>query len=79
MSHVWIVRPAPALGSHPEDVLRGVFDITGLAVQTVGRIDLQSGRPLALVQDLVHPGGTVALLGGGIGLPIDRNRDRVVF
>jgi hypothetical protein len=34
-------RTAAALGRHPVDVLRGVFDVASLAVNAVLRIDLQ--------------------------------------
>ena len=40
-SHVRIVRPAAALRHHPDDVLRRILDVAGLAVHAVLEIDLQ--------------------------------------
>src|SRR6478752_6980329 len=41
-SHVRIVRPAAAFGRDPDDVLRRVLDIAGLAMHAVLRVDLQA-------------------------------------
>src|SRR5262245_24092471 len=41
-SHVRIVRSAAALGSDPDDILRRILDVAGLAVHAVLRVDLQS-------------------------------------
>ena len=40
--HACVVRSAAAFRCDPDDVLRWVFDIAGLAMHTVLRIDLQA-------------------------------------
>ena len=40
--HAGVVRSAAAFRCDPDDVLRRVFDIAGLAMHTVLRIDLQA-------------------------------------
>ena len=49
-SHARIVRAAAALGHHPVDVLVGVLDIAGLAVDAVLRVD-----HVARLAALLHP------------------------
>ena len=48
--HPAIVRTATAFGRHPVDVLVGVLDVTRLAVDAVGGVDL-----VAEVRTLAHP------------------------
>src|SRR3954470_596000 len=38
-SHVRVVRPATTFRRHPFDVLRGILDVAGLAVDAVLRVD----------------------------------------
>ena len=47
-SHVRVVGPAAALGRHPVDILPGILDVAGLAVDAILRVDLQ---PLGLTPD----------------------------
>ena len=54
--HVWISRPATALGRGPVDVLGWVFDVAGFAVNAVLRIDLQRFPATIGVDQFVHPG-----------------------
>ena len=54
--HFAVVRAAAAFGADPGDVLGGVFDVAGFAVDAVGGVDLQAGRAVFMV-DLVHAGG----------------------
>src|SRR4051794_12197324 len=68
--HVRIVRPAAALGRDPDDVLRRILDVAGLAVHAVLRVDLQPGLRVK-VDELVHPGGAVAAFGTGVLVPVD--------
>jgi len=39
--HRRILWPTTTLGYHPSDILARIFDITGLAVNTVLRVDLK--------------------------------------
>ena len=41
--HARVVRAAPALGAYPDDVLTWVFNVTGLAVNTVLGVDTKLG------------------------------------
>src|SRR6266581_2356832 len=43
MSHIRIIRPAPAFGRNPSYVLVRVFDVTGFTVNTVLRINHEAG------------------------------------
>lgn len=48
VSHAIVFRATAALGRHPVDVLRGVLDVTGLAVNAVLGVDLQPKRIVRL-------------------------------
>ena len=48
-SHIRIVRPAAALRRHPVDVLGGILDVAGLAVDAVLRVDHEARIALASV------------------------------
>src|SRR3989338_7007649 len=50
--HVRVVRPAAAFRRDPDDVLRGILDVAGLAMHAVLRVDLQA-RAGGLVHDFV--------------------------
>src|SRR5665213_2429654 len=52
-SHIGIVRAAAALGHHPIDVLRGILDVAGLAVDAVRRVDLQPRGTGRIPHDLI--------------------------
>src|SRR5947209_10475300 len=63
--HPIVIRPAAALGRHPGDDLVGVHDVAGLAVDTVGRIQvylLAVGHVCGL-HHLVHIGWAEMLAG----------------
>src|SRR5579859_4852368 len=78
-SHIRIVRPAAAFGHYPIDILLGVLDVAGLAVHAVLRVDLQPLAvdpapwpvPWPVIDDLVDPGGTIALFGRIVEAVID--------
>ena len=40
--HIRVVRPTTTFRGHPSDVLRWIFDVTGLTVHTVRSIDLKT-------------------------------------
>lgn len=62
--HAIVGWAAASLGHHPVDVLLGILDITGLAMDAVLGIDLQLQVAALLVGHiLVDAGGTEALLG----------------
>ena len=42
MLHITVTGPAAALGSYPGDVLAGILDIAGLAVDTVLGVYLEA-------------------------------------
>ena len=62
LSHIRVIRPAAAFRRDPVDVLGGVLDVAGFAVDAVLGIDLQPWRVLAIPQDFVHPRRAIALL-----------------
>jgi hypothetical protein len=69
--HPRVVRPAAALGRDPDDVLRRVLDVAGLAVHAVLRVDLQAVAAV-VADELVHAGRAVAALGAGVLRQVDR-------
>src|SRR5271166_2241743 len=61
-SHLRVVWASAALRGRPGDILGGVLDIAGLAVDAVLRVDHEARvrlRRLVVVHDFVHAGGTV--------------------
>src|SRR5262249_22183455 len=58
-----IVRPRASFGSRPVDHLVGILDVAGLAMDTVGGVDLQAPATLPVIDHLVHAGGTGFLAG----------------
>src|SRR5262249_33054542 len=77
-SHVPIVRTAAALGGDPDDVLRRVLDVAGLAVDAVLRVDLQPRLRLE-VDELVDAGRAIAALRAAIDLKICFYRNRSIL
>ena len=61
--HAGVVRPAAAFGRDPDDVLRRVLDVAGLAVHAVLRVDLQAVGVVVVLHELVHAGRAVAASG----------------
>ena len=62
--HVWIIRAATTFWHDPVDILCRILDITGLTMNTVLRIDLQSRiRAVVVGDDFIDAGRTIALLG----------------
>jgi hypothetical protein len=55
--------PAAALGRDPDDVLRRILDVAGLAVDAVLRVDLQTLAAIGIGDELVDAGRAVAALG----------------
>ena len=43
LSHIRIIRAATALGRNPGDVLIGILDVAGFAVNTILRVDHETG------------------------------------
>src|SRR2546426_8356376 len=75
--HVGIVGAAAAFRRDPDDVLRRVLDVAGLAVHAVLRVDLQARRGLE-VDELIDTGRAVALLRPGIDLQILQGYGRIL-
>ena len=77
--HSRVIGPTPPLGRNPDDVLRRVLDVTGLAVHTVLRIDLQAVRVVRVLHKLIHPGRAVTRFRPRIRGQIDPDRNRRVL
>ena len=74
--HIRVIRPAAAFRRHPVDVLGGILDIAGFAVDAVLGVDLQARlAAICLAHDFVDAGRTVALLGRVIEGQVDLDRD----
>ena len=67
------------LQASPNDVLRRVLDIAGLAVQAVLRVDLQTVLALFRFDELVHARRAEARFRTGVGLQIQREGDACVL
>ena len=52
--HALVTGPLPSLWTHPVNVLARVFDVTGLAVDTVLRVDLKPFSSTVHLHELVH-------------------------
>src|SRR5690606_28884061 len=59
--HVRIVRTTSTFRYHPGDILRRILDVTGLAVHTVGCVDLEAFAAVIIFHDFVHTRRAVAL------------------
>ncbi|VAY89696.1 conserved hypothetical protein [mine drainage metagenome] len=77
--HAHVVRPAATFGRDPDDVLRRVLDVAGLAVHAVLRVDLQLVTPVRALDELVHARRAIALLGTGVAREIHLHRHRDIF
>src|SRR5260221_5412305 len=69
-SHVRVVRTPAALGHHPADILQGVLDVAGLAVNAIGGVDLQA-RLAALGHEFIDPCRTVPRLRPSVNREVD--------
>src|SRR4051812_26747006 len=78
-SHARVVRAAAAFGGDPDDVLRRILDVAGLAVHAVLRVDLQPVSTVLVLHELVDAGRAVAALGAGVLGQVDVHRDRRVL
>src|SRR4051812_39871636 len=78
MSHVRIVGPAATFWGDPDDVLRRVLDVAGLAMHAILGGDLQPGSRFH-VDEFIDAGRAVALLGTGVFFQVDLHRDRRVL
>ena len=58
--HRAVIGPAAALRGCPDDILRGVFDVTGLAVYAVLCVDLQALAAIGRGYKFVNTCGAVA-------------------
>src|SRR5690606_34686656 len=77
--HPVVDRALTALRSDPHDVLCGVLDVAGLAVNAVLRIDLQAILAVVVLDELVHHGGAIARLRAAVFGQVDRDRYRYVL
>jgi hypothetical protein len=80
-SHIGITGSAAAFGDRPGDVLGGVLDVAGLAVDAVLRVDHEARLGLrlgVLVDDLVDAGRAVEPRGLAIKRQVLLDRDRGV-
>src|SRR5258708_5316427 len=59
--HIGIIRPSSALGDDPVDVLGRVFDVAGLAVDAILRVDREA-RSRRFLDEFVDAGRAVSLL-----------------
>ena len=75
--HVGVIGSAQAFRSYPTDILRRIFDITGLTVNAVLSINLKA-RFVTICDDFIHSRRAVTLSGFIIGRKIDLNRNRGV-
>ena len=72
--HVRVRGAAEPFGADPVNILRGVFDIAGLAVHAVLGVDLKS-RTVLFMHDFIHAGGAVSLRGLSVVREVDGNRN----
>src|SRR5690625_4580561 len=74
--HIWIVRSTTTFWRDPDNVLRRVLDVAGLAVDAVLRVDLQTRLAGAVFDEFINPRRTVATLRPSeLGqVDVDRNR-----
>ena len=77
--HAAVVRPAAALRCDPDDVLRRILDVAGLAMHAVLRVDLQPVRVVRIFDKLINPGRAVAAFRAGIQRQIHIDRHAGVF
>src|SRR5690606_9773218 len=77
-SEVLIVWTGAAFRRGPVDDLVRILDVAGLAVNAIGRVDLQAPATLAVIHHLVHTGGTEVLTGVAIFLGATIHADRRV-
>src|ERR1700744_3154989 len=68
-----IIWPATALGGHPVDVLRRILDVAGVAGGAVRRVDLEAGRALHGIDDLVNARWAIARFRAAKALPVERD------
>src|SRR5208337_3298286 len=71
-SHLLVIRAAAALRGRPVDILGGVLDVAGLAVDAVLRVDDEAGvrfSCLVVVDDIVHAGGAIEARGLTVSRP----------
>src|SRR6202012_4565169 len=77
--HVGVVRASAAFGRRPHDVLRGILDVAGFAVDAVLGVDLEARvLPLVVVEDLIDARRAIALRRLGELRQVHPDRDRGV-
>src|SRR5512141_1086721 len=69
LSHHGVVRPAAPFRARPEDVVEGILDLAGLAVQAVGRVELEPRPPPLDRLHLVDLPGAEARARAAQGVP----------
>ena len=60
-SEKFVTRAISAFGGYPVDDFVGVHDVAGLAVDTVGEIDLEAPAAVSVFGHLINGGGTEEL------------------
>src|SRR5690606_39986225 len=77
--HAVVDRSFAALGRHPDDVLRRVLDVAGLAMDAVLGVDLQAVLAGFRLDELVDPGRAEAHFGAAEFRQVDGDTDGVVL
>src|SRR5690606_10947409 len=77
--HRVVDRALTALRSDPDDVLGGVLDAAGLAVNAGLRMDLQAILTVVVLDELVPAGGAIARRRAAVFGQVDRDWYRVVL
>ena len=75
--HIRIIRTAAAFGRHPSDVLVGVFNIAGFAVDAVLRVD-HKARSAGFLDPFINGGRAVTRRGSGIDVVLGRFLQSIV-
>src|SRR5437773_9372570 len=73
--HAAVIGPAAALWGNPDDVLRGVLDVAGLAMHAVLRVDLQAVAVVGVFDKFVDTGRAVAAFRAGVPRQVDVDRN----
>ena len=78
-SHIDVDKTPATFWNDPVDILRGILDIAGLAMNAVLSVDLQSRvRPIDITHDLIHARRTIIVFRRTEAYEIDGRPDRPV-
>ena len=81
-SYIGIIRPAAALGRRPVDVLLGVLDVAGFAIDAVLRVDDETrvlARSFIAIDHFIDAGRTIEPRRLAISRQIDADGNRRVL